>query len=303
MKKTRRQFLVTTGSTLAAGSVRGANKKESPLFTFGLMADCQYVDAETRGTRFYRNSPRKLEEAVTALNQHDLAFTFHLGDFIDREYRSFDVLEPVAKKLESKLYHALGNHDFDVEDEKKAEVPGRLGLQTGYYSFQKEGFRFVVIDTTEVSTYRHSKGASETLAAAEELKKVKAEGIKGAQPWNGRPGEDQVQWIREQLDAAEKAGETVLILGHHPILPDESHAIWNASEVRRLFQENTCAKLYLNGHNHAGAYVDASGLHFLTLDGMVETENTNAFAVAHLYRDRIEIAGSGRQESYALKFR
>ena len=152
---TRRQFLTTTAAatSLATTSISPAQGKEKPLFSFGLMADCQYADAETRGTRFYRESPAKLERAVNELNQRELAFTFHLGDFIDRDFKSFDDLDPIAAKLRSKLYHALGNHDFDVADEQKEKVPGKLGLERGYYRFQKEGFRFVVIDTTDVSVY------------------------------------------------------------------------------------------------------------------------------------------------------
>ena len=70
-----------------------------------------------------------------------------------------------------------------------------------------------------------------------------------------------------------------------------------------LLQKHACAKLYLNGHNHAGHYEDSEGLHYLTLDGMVETEKENAFGYADLYADRLEITGFGRQESHTLKFR
>ena len=73
--------------------------------------------------------------------------------------------------------------------------------------------------------------------------------------------------------------------------------------MNALFQKHTCAKLYINGHNHAGHYLDSEGLHYLTLDGMVETKDTNAFAIADLYSDRLEINGFGRQGSHILKFR
>ncbi|MFT5470422.1 MAG: manganese-dependent ADP-ribose/CDP-alcohol diphosphatase [Verrucomicrobiales bacterium] len=299
--KTRRQFLATSGSALAAaGAVAQTDK---PIFSFGLMADCQYVDAETRGSRFYRESPRKLEEAINALNQRELAFTFHLGDLIDRDFESFDILAPIAAKIKSKLHHALGNHDFEVADEHKSKVPGKLGLENGYYSFRKDAFRFIVIDTTDVSPYRHPASSEASQAAAAELAKLKADGSAGAQPWNGRPGAEQIVWLESELKAATEAKETVIVAGHHPILPVEGHSMWNAKTMDELLQKHSCAKLYLNGHNHAGHYVDAKGLHFLTLDGMVETEKENAYAFADLYADRLEIKGIGRQESHTLKFR
>ena len=41
----------------------------------------------------------------------------------------------------------------------------------------------------------------------------------------------------------------------------------------------------------------------LTLDGMLNTKDTNAFAHAALFPDRLEITGFGRQESHSLKCR
>ncbi|MEM7014609.1 MAG: metallophosphoesterase [Verrucomicrobiota bacterium] len=302
--KSRRSFLGSAGSTLAAAGATGAlSATEKPVFSFGLMADCQYADAEPRWARFYSESPRKLEEAVDELNQHELAFTFHLGDFIDRDFESFADLAPIAAKLQSKLHHALGNHDFDVVDERKADVLRTLGLERGFYSIRKDGFRFVVIDTTDFSTYRYPKNSEESRLAAVEMKRLEEEGSSAAKPWNSRPGDAQIAWLETELKAATKEGEVVIVCGHHPILPNAGLSIWNAAAMNELLQKYRCVKLYLNGHDHEGHYVDSEALHYLTLDGMVETENENAFAVADLYNDRLEISGFGRQESFKLDFR
>ena len=37
------------------------------------------------------------------------------------------------------LFHALGNHDLEVTDDKKEQVLKRLGLERGYYSFADNG--------------------------------------------------------------------------------------------------------------------------------------------------------------------
>ena len=116
--KTRRQFLATTGATIALGAQRvTATEPNSGPFRFGLMADCQYMDAEPRKLNFYRESPRKLEEAIVRMNAEKVEFSFHLGDFIDRNFASFDVLDPIAARHKSKLYHALGHHEFSVSPE------------------------------------------------------------------------------------------------------------------------------------------------------------------------------------------
>lgn len=299
----RRRFLAASGSSLAATAMSSAQNNDKPLLSFGLMADCQYADIETAGARFYRASPGKLREAVAALNKQDLAFSFHLGDFIDRDFKSFADLLPITAKLKSKLYHALGNHDFDVPDDLKKKVPAQLGLQKGYYSFRKAGFRFIVLDTTEVSTFRYAADDPKTSSALAELKKLQSTKAPFAQTWNGRAGEVQITWLKSELTAATKAGETVLVFGHHPILPREGHCTWNQSELHELLAQSPCCKAYLNGHNHAGSYAQVDGVHYLTLDGMLNTKDQNAYAYARLFPHHLEIKGFGRQESHELKFR
>ena len=54
------------------------NNPAEKLFSFGLIADPQYADAETAGNRYYRNSLKKLENCISELNMHDLSFTLTL---------------------------------------------------------------------------------------------------------------------------------------------------------------------------------------------------------------------------------
>ena len=71
----------------------GKNEPEVPQvvgpFKIGAIADSQYADKGPSKDRLYRQSPEKLREAVGILNEHDLAFVVHLGDFIDEKWESF----------------------------------------------------------------------------------------------------------------------------------------------------------------------------------------------------------------------
>ena len=87
-----RALLLSLCAFLIAVVPAGADKTS---FTFGAIADCQYCDGDTAGARQYRNSPAKLQKAVEHLNTMDLEFTVHLGDFIDRDWASFDVVTPI----------------------------------------------------------------------------------------------------------------------------------------------------------------------------------------------------------------
>ncbi|MBN12221.1 MAG: hypothetical protein CMI17_04355 [Opitutaceae bacterium] len=99
-----------------------------PLFKFGAIADRQYCDCD--GTRRqYRLSPDKLMSCVKDLNTKDLTHVVHLGDFIDKDWESFDVVIPIIDGLKAPVRHVLGNYDFSVADEFKDRVPKRLGLK------------------------------------------------------------------------------------------------------------------------------------------------------------------------------
>ena len=44
------------------------------------------------------------------------------------------------------------------------------------------------------------------------------------------------------------------------------------------------------------------GIHYLTVQGMVETEDTTAYAVVHVDDDRLDVDGRGRQPDQVLVF-
>lgn len=270
-------------------------RSEEPLFAFGAIADCQYCDYE--GTRRqYRLSPEKLRACVADLNNQELSHVVHLGDFIDRDWESFDVVIPIINESKARVRHVLGNHDFSVTDEFKNRVPKRLGLSKRYYDFAVGKWRFLVLDTNDVSLYAYPAGSKK----AKESQAI-YESLGGALPkYNGGIGEKQLVWIAGKLKAAQSKGESVILHSHHPVYPFTSHAAWNAEEIVALIEEYSCVAAYINGHNHAGAYGFKKGVHYLTLKGMVDTEET-AYSVISVYPDLLKVTGTGRQDDYVLE--
>jgi len=297
---TRRRFV---GLSLAAAAstpfvARGA---EMAGFEIGLVADAQYADIDAKGTRYYRQSLARLGAAVEHFNGRDLAFCVHLGDLIDKEWRSFDaILKPLAGSRH-KWHQLLGNHDYDVLDELKPKVPGRMGIARRYYAFDHGGFRFVVLDTNDVSTYATQEGTPERAAAAAELKRLEAAKAKQGKPWNGGIGAAQLEWF--ERTCREASGRPVIVFAHHPVAPDNEHNAWNASEVLALLDRNLNIVAWLNGHNHKGNYAERNGTHFVTMHGMVETPATTALATARILPDRMILTGHGREPSRELVFR
>ena len=267
-------------------------------FSFGAIADCQYCSGPNRGSRHYSSSARKLQESVKELNTHDLKFVIHLGDFIDRDYDSFDKVLPIYQTLKMPAYHALGNHDFDVADKWKAKVPDRMGMKSKYYDFKVEDWRFIVLDGNDVSFHAYPKDSSEYREAEVYYRENKVRSPK----WNGAVGKEQLLWIRKILESAQEKGEKVVLYCHFPVYPADPHNLWNAKEVISTLEEFSCVKAYINGHNHKGAYGMKEGIHYLTLKGMVETEDS-AYSIIHVHQDELKVTGYGREFNRSLLFR
>lgn len=272
-------------------------------FEIGIIADCQYCDCESQGNRFYRQSRNKFESAIKELNTKNLEYTIHLGDFIDRNFESFDTVLPIWNNLKSKKYHVLGNHDFSVSDSLKTLVPAKMGLKNRYYSFIKNNWRFIVLDGNDLSYH----GAISSLKKKETdslFSLLKGESEPNLKTWNGGLSSNQLLWVKEELSKAKTNNEQVGFYCHFPVGRDgEVHNLWNYKQFLQLIDGYDNVKFYFNGHNHNGDYLEKNKVHYLTFRGMLDTENTSAFATAKFTKDSIFINGFGREISRGLKIK
>jgi 3',5'-cyclic AMP phosphodiesterase CpdA len=236
-------------------------------------------------------------------NQLSLDGIVNLGDLIDRKPDNFGPALRVLKSAKAPIHHVLGNHDFVVDDPLKARVPRLLGLRRGYYSWNAASWCFVVLDTNEISTYSHPEGTKEQADAAAELTGMQSAKLANAQTWNGRASEKQMQWFESVCRKARRAGRSVVVFAHHPVFPADQHNVWNDSAVLGILRSNTNVVAWISGHNHAGNYGEYEGMHCLTLKGMVETTDQNAFAVAEFSEGKIKLTGYGRESSREFKLR
>ncbi len=224
-----------------------------------------------------------------------LRYVMHLGDFIDRDWESFDVVSPIYQQLRFPALHVLGNHDFSVADERKKQVPKKMGLPARYYAFKVHDWRFVVLDGNDISFHAHPPNSRNYRFAEAYYLNKKITTPK----WNGAIGRRQLSWLKKTLARATRRNEKVILFSHFPIFPENVHNLWNAQELLGLIEEYPCVKACLNGHNHAGNYAEKNGKHFVTLKGMVDTDET-AYAVVKVDEAVIQITGFGREESRVL---
>jgi len=296
----RRKFLKITLPLALAGRASAAPAAE-PELTFGVIADPQYADTDPKWGRFYRNSLTKLESAVADLNTHPLEFTATLGDLIDRDFASFASVMPIYAKLKVPHFPVCGNHDFEVADADKSKVLTAMGLEKAYYSVIRKSWRFLFLDGTDIGIWRYPAGDPRTTAAEEMLERLAATELPQAKGWNGAIGPEQIKWIEAELEAAQAAGQRVILFCHYPVIPaGDSHNLWNAEELVALLGKHKHVAAYMNGHKHAGSYGTHGSCHYLNLKGMVETEKETAYAVVKCFPDRLEIEGYGLEPDRKL---
>lgn len=279
-----------------------AYPQHEELFSFGVIADVQYADAEKAGKRDYRSSLGKLEICIKELNNHKLSFTVTLGDLIDRDYASFDKTLPILDKSIAPVYNVIGNHDFEVEEEFKKEVRGRLSNRKGYFDFTVDDFTFIVLDGTDLSTFGTKKDSRQYALAMAKYEEIKEAGLNNAFTWNGGIGRKQIKWLEKKLQKASYAKKRVILFCHWPLLPENGTQLWNNGEVLKLINKHENVIVWISGHHHAGAYLQSENIHHLTIKGMVEAQTDTSCGIIKVYSDRLLLQGYGDQQGQVLEF-
>ncbi|WP_426236677.1 metallophosphoesterase [Pararhizobium sp. DWP1-1-3] len=276
---------------------------DTPILRFGIIADPQYADIPPHEAmnRHYARSLAKLTEAITVFNAAELDFVMTLGDIIDRDWNSFDDIMPIYQTSRHKTLFLLGNHDFAVAREHLSAVSERLGMPGRYHDFAVGKWRFAVLDGSDVSTFSAAPDDPRTALAAERLAALAAGGAINAQTWNGSLSEAQFEWLTRVMEKAQANGEAVLVLGHYPVFPENSHNMWDSQRIIDLLTGFSCFRGYFCGHNHEGNFGEVGGRPFVTFKGMVDTPDENTFAIVTVFADRIGIEGFGREVSRVMR--
>ena len=162
-------------------------------------------------------------------------------------------------------------------------------------TFGPDGIQPWVVYGNDVSLYAWPKGSQREIEAREIHQRKYTD-----QPtYNGALSSTQMAWLKIELEQAESNTENVILLCHFPLYPADEHVLWNSAEVLELISSYTCVKAWLNGHNHAGGYVEYQGIHFITFKGMVDTED-NSYATVQLQGNQLRVTGFGREGNLAL---
>ena len=282
MEMNRREFIVATAAGLfSARRLFGApDTAADPVVRFGMVTDLHYADidpdpapVDVVGRRFYRESLRKLGEAIEVFNARKLDFAIELGDFKDNTHgregtlAHLEAIEAGFAKFNGPRYHVAGNHDFDclTAEEFFSRIPndGKVS-KTGYYSFVRGGITFIVLNACFDSSLKPYSCRN---------------------PWDdANVPPEELGWLKKELAAAK--GHVIVFC--HQRLEDSAetnHIVKNAAAVRSVIERSGKVKGVITGHQHKGGFRVLNGIPYYSLRALVcdSGEGNNSFAEVAVY--------------------
>jgi len=288
----RRKFLKLSAlysSTLLLTPLASCKIPEKSV-RFGLLADSHYADRDPLNTRFYRHSLDKMKEAILHMNEGKVDFLLHLGDFKDegpdkdeKETLGFlQDLESEFSKFEGPIYHCVGNHDVDSITKKQfLQHITNTGISPdkSYYSFDKKGFHFVVLDANY-----HKDGRDQFYK-------------EGADWQDPNIPQAQVDWLTADLANTQLP---TIIFCHHLLYKfpksDHHYHVNNHTEIQSVMEKSEKVIASFHGHVHTEDHFFKNGIHYLTQLAMVDYEGleNNSFSIVEIKDGQIRIDGFKR---------
>lgn len=263
---------------------------------FGLVTDIQYCDDEPYMNRYLKESLEKTEKVIEHFNKENLEFIINLGDIIDKEYRSYQPILSIFEKSIHSVYHVAGNHDYEIENDKKGTVPGLLNIpEEGYYDIEYEGWKFIILNGNEISNFAYPPDHTNFKIAEEWLREMEHQGRINGNFYNGGVSGEQLNWLKGKLSKADAEGQKVIICCHYPIYPEDKHNLLNDTEVIKLLNNFPNVKAWFCGHHHSGNYGKLKYCHVMNFKALVETKEELAYAIVECSENAIYIRGFGKE--------
>jgi 3',5'-cyclic-AMP phosphodiesterase len=233
------------------------NKQAADGFSFAFMTDIHLTTE--------RDAVEGFTKAIRSVNELKPDFVITGGDLImdalGQRYSMadslFDLYLNMVKEFKMVVYNTMGNHEIygiysrsgaDRSNPEYGEKMFEKRIGESYYSFNHKGWKFMVLNSIEDTGKDH---------------------------YIGKIDDDQIAWIKEELDKTDKS-TPIVISTHIPFITantqkyegttvanDSSTVIYNGKEVLDLFTGYNL-KLVLQGHLHTVEDINIDGIHFIT---------------------------------------
>lgn len=262
---------------------------------FGVFADL-HVD-------IMHDTKKRLEQFLGACREADVDFIIHLGDFCypdenkkvlcdedkipvnisnalyGKNYTNKAEIIRMYNDFEKDSYHVLGNHDCDMTS-KKETLEFIEAKDGSYYSFDKGGFHFIVLDTNYMKMPDGSYVAYENsnYFIASTNKEILRENISS----------EQIEWLKEDLNSA-KYPSVIFSHATFSLLPHPEGAVKNSREVREIFKSAPNGVLAcFNGHHHVDISEKEDDIWYVMINSISNIWLDGAFMCKNRYGEEID---------------
>jgi len=280
----RGSSLVMTAACLAAPAGLAGPRRRS--VRAGLLTDLHYADKAPAGSRHYRETLSKLEEAATEFERAKPDFVVELGDLIDAadsvsvEQQYLKTINRTFSTLCNDRHYVLGNHCVDTLH--KEEFLAGVEQQKSWYSFDREGIHFIVLDACFRSDgvpygRRNFKWTDANIPPAE------------------------LEWLQQDLQSTQAP---TIVFAHQRLDVDNNHGVRNNADVRQVLESSGQVAAVFQGHSHQNDHHEINGIHYCTLVAMVEGSGSasNGYSWMDIESDgTITLTGFRRQNSHSWK--
>jgi Icc protein len=263
MTLTRRHFLTIAGATGASAALG-----QSPLkgLTTGTPEDFDFLFFTDTHIQPELNATQGCDMAFKHMRGLKAEFAIQGGDHIfdglgvpkERSLALFDLYDKTQQDVGMKVYHTIGNHDVlgIYPESGMAPTDPLYGkkywedhMGKTYYSFDRKGVHFVVLDSIGVTEDR---------------------------AYEGRIDAVQLKWLAGDLKA-QAAGAPIVVISHIPVVSafasyvpvpatepkHHGNTVANSDEVIALLEGHKVLAV-LQGHTHINERVDWHGVPYIT---------------------------------------
>lgn len=286
-RMTRRHFLKTSGaSSLVMATGIQAGEEAIGNLRLGLISDIHYADLKTAGSRHYRDSLAKVKEAIARFNASDLDMVICLGDLIDagksveEEYSHLERVYEEFKQLKVPCQFVLGNHC--IYTLTKEEFLRGVNQESSNDSLNIKGVRLVFLDAC------HRKDGV-------------SYGRKNYQWTDTDIPEEQRKWLKKALV---QDSQPTLVFVHQRLDVEGNYGVHSAPLVRQILEDSGEVAAVFQGHNHVNEHKIINGVHYVTINAVIEgpAPENNAFSILEYSPSgqAIRVEGFYNQANYNL---
>ena len=255
MATNRREFLGlgAMAAAVAGGRLCAAPAAQETAGKAGQVKFCVFADIHYRpGPRGFPHSTQAwLDQILDRAARENCDFVIHCGDF-SHNPKSDKAYVDHYNSFRLPTYHTIGNHDNDgCTHEETLEA---YGIDSGYYFFDRNGFRFIVIDANYIrwadgSTEHYSKG---NYFFRNKNPKCKDFYAKGLRDELAVVPPEQVAWLEKTIAGSP---HPCVCFSHQSFERMLDGPCANAAEIRAIFDRANAktpgkVRFVLNGHHH-----------------------------------------------------